>query len=306
MISTKLFSELFLPLSIALIMYGMGLSLTIMDFRRIVLRPREVILGLVAQMLLLPLFAFLIAWVAPVSAPLKVGIFLVAVCPGGATSNLLNYLLNGNLALCVSLTTVNAFLTQFSIPLLLSGGVLFFMGRGAEVSLSFWSAVYEIFMVTLLPVFLGITTRNQFPGFAEKIRKPLKYIMPVPLGISMIGAAFLEKGEVAVPPVLDYLQVIPWLILLNVGSFWGSWYYGGWLKLGPRTAMTIAIEVGLQNTAMALMLAAGRSFTAFPQVAVPAAIYAMFSLFSTAAMGLWLAKKIKNQKLFDKKPISNK
>jgi len=304
MLATKLFSELFLPLSIALIMYGMGLSLTVLDFRRIVLRPREVLLGLVAQMILLPLFAFLLAWVAPVSAPLKVGIFLVAVCPGGATSNLINYLLNGNLALCVSLTTVNAFLTQFTIPLLLSFGVYFFMGRGAEVNLPFWRAVFEIFTVTLLPVFLGITTRNQFPNFAEKVRKPLKYLMPVPLGISMVGAAFLEKSEVAVPLVMDYLQVIPWLILLNVGSFWWAWKYGGWLRLGPRTALTIAIEVGLQNTAMALMIAAGRSFAAFPQVAVPAALYAMFSLFSTAGMGWWLAKKIKKEKLADKKSIS--
>jgi BASS family bile acid:Na+ symporter len=291
LIGFRIFSDLILPLSVALIMFGMGLSLTIIDFKRIILRPRPVILGLLVQMIFLPLFAFLLAAIAPLDPALKVGLFLVAICPGGSTANLINYLLNGHLALSVSLTTVNAFLTQFTIPALFSFGLMFFMGRDAQVELPFLDAVIKIFLVTLLPVFLGIIMRNMSPDWSARVRRPLKYIMPVPLAVAMIGAAFFEHNEVNLPAISDYFLVLPWMILLNVCSFFGAWYFAKKTNLDNRSALTIAVEVGLQNTAMALFIASGRSLALQPQIAVPAAIYAMFSLITTALMGYTLSKK---------------
>ncbi len=280
-----------LPGSLALIMFSMGLALTPDDFRQILRHPKEVGVGLVAQMVFLPVLAFLLAWLAPLSPAMKVGIILVAICPGGATSNLINYLLNGNLALCVSLTSLNAFLTQFTIPLLLNLAIFSFLGGEAQVNLPFWDAVLEIFLVTLLPVALGVWFQGQWRFFAQKLRKPLKYLMPVLLGVAMIGAAFFEKKNVPAVRFMDYLPVIPWLLALNVGAMVGSYKFTGWIGFKAKTAMTIAVEVGLQNTGMAIMLATGSALRDAPEIAVPAAIYALFSFFTTGAWAWYVARK---------------
>lgn len=291
MLNTDLFSSALLPVALGLIMFSMGLSLSFSDFRNIALHPKEVLVGLLAQMLLLPLFAFVIAAVAPLSPAIKVGIVLVAICPGGATSNLVNYLLNGNLALCVSLTSVNAFLTQFSIPLMLNLGIWTFINTSqeVEVTLPFWRTVLEIFMVTLLPVVLGIIVHQKWNGFAEKMRNPLKYITPFPLAVAMVGAAFLEEKESGPVDWLSHADLIPWLLLLNVGSFALSHWFSGRLGMDTRTRMTISVEVGLQNTGMAMLIATGASLRVYPELAVPAAIYAMFSFFTTAALAWWVS-----------------
>lgn len=282
-----------LPVALALIMFSMGLALTLDDFRQIFRHPKEVTLGLVAQMLFLPVLAFGIAWIAPISQAMKVGIILVAICPGGATSNLINYLLNGNLALCVSLTSLNAFLTQFSIPLLLNLAIFSFLGGEAKVNLPFWDAVLEIFLVTLLPVALGVWFQGQWNGMAQKLRKPLKYVMPLLLAIAMVGAAFFEKKNVPAVDFMAYLPVIPWLIVLNLGAMIGSYRLTSWLGFPVRTAMTIAVEVGLQNTGMAIMLATGSALRDAPEIAVPASIYALFSFFTTGGWAWYIASKHK-------------
>jgi BASS family bile acid:Na+ symporter len=286
-----------LPGALALIMFSMGLALTLNDFRQIFRHPKEVTVGLIAQMFFLPVLAFLLAWVAPISEAMKVGIILVAICPGGATSNLINYLLNGNLALCVSLTSLNAFLTQFSIPLLLNLAIFSFLGGEASVNLPFWDAVLEIFLVTLLPVAIGVWFQGQWNAFAQKLRKPLKYLMPLLLGIAMVGAAFFEKKNVPAVDFMEYLPVIPWLLTLNFGAMIGSYWFTGRLGFPVKTAMTIAVEVGLQNTGMAILLATGSALRDSPEIAVPASIYALFSFFTTGGWAWWIATQNKLLKI---------
>lgn len=284
------FSTYMLPISLGLIMFGMGLALRWQDFKDILLHPREVITGLVAQMVLLPLFAWLITWPVPLPPPVKVGIVLVAICPGGSTSNLLNYLLKGHLALCVSLTSLNALLTQLTIPLLLQFFLWFYMNTSTSVALPFGEVVIKIFLVTLFPVVAGLMVHHKFPTFAEKARYPLKYLMPILLGIAMLGAAFWEEKTGPSITYKDLAYILPVLLVLNVGSTLLGYYFGRKTGLSKRSAMTIAIEVGLQNTGLALWIATYQ-LKGDPRIAVPAAVYALFSFFTTAALGLWLSEQ---------------
>lgn len=290
-----------LPLSLAFIMLGMGLSLTRRDFANIFLRPKAILTGLAAQMLFLPLLAFGIATVFNVPAPLKVGLVLVAVCPGGATSNMLNYLLNGNLALCVSLTTLNSFITQFTIPLLLNLSLLFFMHSEADVHLPFLETLIHIVLITLVPVMIGILLRQYKPELAEKARKPMKAIMPALMAVALAGAIFLEKKEQTIALTNQhYLTVLPMTFLLNLGGLLGGYYIARTARLSKKTQMTIALEVGLQNTSLAIYIATG--MLKDTSYAVPAAMYALFTFFTSALFGVMVS----GQKLTIKSLITGK
>ena len=282
---TTFFSSVLLPLSLAFVMLGMGLSLTRKDFANIFTRPKAMITGLAAQMLFLPLLAFLIALPFNVPPVLKVGLVLVAICPGGATSNLLNYLLNGNLALCVSMTTINSFLTQFTIPLLLTLALQFFMHTGAHIELDFWRTFFDIVLTTLVPVVIGIAIRAVHGPFAEKVRAPMKMMMPAVMAIAILGAILLEKKDNGIElSTYDYMTVLPMTLLLNVGALTGGYYIARLTGLSRKSQMTIALEVGLHNTFLAIYIATG--ILKDTSLAIPATVYALFSFFTSALFGV--------------------
>lgn len=287
MSDTNFFSAYLLPATLAFIMVGLGLSLTRSDFVNVVKRPRGLLVGLVLQMVALPLLAFLITLLIPGLSPaLKVGIILLAACPGGATSNLVNYLLNGNLALSVSITTANSFLTQFTIPFYVNIGLYFFMHSGTDIKLPFLETLLQILFITVIPAVVGVVVRSKAPQFAEKVQTPLKYIMTTLLAIAMIGAIFIEKNEQLEIPIGDYWMVLPLVLLLNFGSMFMSFYAAKYFKLGIKSQTTIAIEVGLQNTGLAIAVATGPLMLNNPAFAIPAAIYALFSFFTTLGFGV--------------------
>lgn len=289
MFDTKFFSTVLLPLSLAFVMLGMGLNLTRKDFANIFLRPKAIIVGLIAQMVFLPIIALVIALPFPVPVELKVGLILVAICPGGATSNLLNYLLNGNLALCVSLTTINSFLTQLTIPVLLNLTVMGFMHSNATIELNFMETLIHILVITLLPVIIGIIIRQYAENFAEKIRKPMKSVMPILMAIALIGAIILEKKDTEVAiSTADYFIVFPMALLLNLGGLFGGFYISKWSKLSHKSAVTISLEVGLQNTSLAIYIAT--ALLGNTNFAIPAVVYALFTFFTSAAFGIWKSK----------------
>jgi len=286
-LETNFFSAYLLPATLAIIMVGLGLSLTRNDFVNVVKRPRGFLVGLVLQMVALPLLAFLITLLIPGLSPeLKIGIILLAACPGGATSNLVNYLLNGNLALSVSITTANSFLTQFTIPFYVNIGLYFFMNSGTDIELPFLKTLLQILYITVIPAVLGVVIRSKAPQFAEKVRNPLKYIMTTLLAIAMIGAIFVENNEQLDIPIGDYWMVLPLLLLLNFGSMFMSFYTAKYFRLGIKSQTTIAIEVGLQNTALAIAVAASPLMLNNPAFAIPAAMYALFSFFTTLGFGV--------------------
>lgn len=274
-------------------MLSLGLSLTFSDFTRIFKYPKALFIGLTAQMILLPLIAFLLMWMSSLSPAMKVGVILIAICPGGATSNMINYLLRGNLALVVSLTAINSFISLFTIPaLLLFTFHTFFLEtiQVTNLSLDFWNMLFNIFIITLLPTIIGILIRLKFPQLAKKSQPTLKIITPVFLALAIIGSIFFEKSTLDISiGWQEYLNVIPWLLILHFTSMVGSYLLSRFtMGLNNPTSMSIGIEVGLQNTVLAMAIAF--SMLHSPEIAIPASIYSLFSFFTTATFGIIVSK----------------
>lgn len=284
------FSSILLPFSLVFVMFGMGLSLTVHDFKNIFRYPRALIIGLVCQMLILPIMAFGLAYFSGLSPAIQVGIVLIAACPGGAVSNLITHLLEANVALSVSLTTINSFLVILSIPTIVHLAIFFFLGKGdMQIHLSFWDTLFEILFLTLLPCLLGIYLRFRLETWANVVQRPMKFIMPFLLGLALLGAIFWEDGNHSTLPLLsEIIWIIFYVLLLNLFGL-GLGYFLTGMFLGDRDdQITISIEVGLQNTALAITLATSPLFLNDKTMAIPASIYALFTFFTATLFGLWV------------------
>src|SRR5688500_18042690 len=164
-----------LPLALGVIMLGLGLSLTIADFKRVVVFPRAVVIGLVCQMLLLPVVCFFVARGMGLPPELAVGLMLLAASPGGATANLFSHLAKGDVALNVSLTAVNSVLSLLTLPLIVNFAMESFMGAGQYIPMQA-GKVIQVFAIVLVPVTLGMLVRGKKPALAERSAGPVKLL----------------------------------------------------------------------------------------------------------------------------------
>ncbi len=287
------FSAILLPTSLGLLMFGMGLSLSLKDFERVLIKPRSLIIGLCCQMLLLPLIAFSIATLANLSEEIKVGIVIIAACPGGATSNLITYLLRGNVALSISMTAINSLLTLVSIPFIIFLSLKWFTGSGTIIQLPVWNTIINIFLVTLLPTSVGVFTKYKFPIVARKLEKPGRFILPSLYAIIFLIAMFGAKGESTQEITSIYLRVAPFVLLLNILGMISGYSSARMLKYGKRTQITLSVEVGIQNSALAITIAGSSLFLNNPNMAIPAIVYGFFTFFSAVIFGIIINKNFK-------------
>jgi len=245
--------------------------------------PKALTLGLMMQMIGLPIIAALIAWAFPLSVYFKMGIFLIALCPGGTTSNLLSYLFRANVALSISLTALNGTLCLISIPLLIELGFHLFQintAQGAEtISFSTAQTFVDLLIIIIIPGFLGVVMNSKFPTIAKGVQQYLKWILPLSL-FFIFGIKFFalpENGGLVLTRADISTLILP-LLVLNILSTLISFLVCRWRGIRFYNCLTVAIEVGLQNTGLALFLAAG---TGVLGIQKPALIYAGFSFFST-------------------------
>lgn len=286
----ELFAGYILPAVLAIIMFGMGTSLELTDFKRLAEKPRAVITGLGCQLILLPALAFALAAISPLPAVYRAGLVLIAACPGGAASNLITYLLRGAVALSVSLTAVNSLLILFTIPAIVNLGLHTFMGTSAEISLAYRDTIFNIFAVTVVPVGCGLGLRKKFPQKAAKLQGIFKWLLPLLLAGAFAGVIFLDNGNGHFSWPL-FKQLFPYTLALNIAAMAGAYFVSRMVLGNHRQWYTIAIEVGLQNSGLALFVAA--SLIGNKQLAMIAVIYGSFTFFTTLLMA-WLMK-IKHQ-----------
>lgn len=280
--------DFFINISIALIMLGIGLELRFQDFKRVIRQPRDIFTGLASQLLLLPLIAFIIASLAPVAPIYKVGIMLVAAVPGGTSSNLITHLLNGRTALSVSLTSVNSLIIIFTVPLIVNSSIHYFVDGSADVAMDLWRTVSQIGLTLLVPVLVGVIVNELTSDqFSEKIQTPLKvtlsFLMVLVLLLGMLG----DKG-VSIQRILDNIDLLIPLVILNLTGIITGYFFARWRLEDSASWYTIAIETGLQNSALAIFVAS--SLLANQDVKLIALLYASFSFFTTFGAG-WLLKK---------------
>ncbi|KPL14513.1 MAG: hypothetical protein AMS26_10390, partial [Bacteroides sp. SM23_62] len=252
--TTNIFTEIFLPVTLAIITLGIGLSISVQDIRNIFIQPRNISVGLFSQLVLLPVIAFAIAVITGLQAELAVGLVLISICPGGATSNLVNFMIRGNVALSLSITVVNGLITVFTIPLIAMLALEIFMHQDARIHLSFNDSVGQIFMLTVLPATIGILIRRYRTETAKKLENPLRYILPILLFLVFGGVLFLERGDGEIDLPM-FLHILPYTLALNVLAYISGFYVPRWFGLSKRNQFTIAVEVGLQNSTLAIFVA---------------------------------------------------
>lgn len=271
-------------------MLGMGLSLTLEDFRKVIVYPKSLISGLVGQMVFLPLLAFLIAAYAKLPPEISVGIVIIAVCPGGATSNLITYLLRGNVALSISITIVNSAITLLSIPALIYIALLWQMGIGHSVDLPVGYTIMKIFYITILPITLGVYIRNKKKALAKRLEKHMRYILPILFGFIYIIAILGSKQQYPRELTGLYLQVLPWVVVLNLSAMSLGFILSRVMKLNKADQISMTVEIGIQNSALAITIAGSALFLDNYLMAVPAILYGMFTFVSALGFG-FLVKK---------------
>jgi BASS family bile acid:Na+ symporter len=276
--------NVFLPLSLAFIMFALGLGLTIADFARVVRVPKAFAVGVIAQVLLLPVLAFLLLQLFPLPPEIAVGVMILSFCPGGVTSNILTKLSGGTLALSITLTAVVSLLAVLTVPVLVAWSADHFMGLAApEIDVT--SLAIAMFAITAVPVALGVALRRFVPGFATGFEPWASRIALVLFVVIVIGAlASNWKLFVDNLPVLG-----PVLILLNAMMLVIGVVFARLTGLDRADSIAIALEAGVQNATLGITVGGliAAAATGFSPFALASGVYGITMYLVTAPFILW-------------------
>ncbi len=277
-----------MPLALGVIMLGLGLGLTVADFRRIVVMPRPVVIGLFCQTILLPLVGFGIVRAFGLPPELGVGLMLLAAAPGGASANVFSHLAHGDVALNITLTATNSILSLVSLPLIVGLSLRTLMGEGRDIPLPL-DKVIQTFAVVLIPVAIGMAVRARKPAFAERMSKPLRTAAFVFLLI-VIGGALAKDGSKVIPAFK--LVGVPALVF-NLVSLGVGYLVPRAFRLPKKQAIAIGMEIGIHNGTLAIAVATG--VLQNPTMALPPAIYSLIMFFTAAAFGFAMGRRVEEE-----------
>ena len=240
-----------IPISIFLIMMGMGLSLVTNDFKRVVKYPKAVGIGLTNQLIFLPLVGFALAVSMSLEPEYAVGVMLLVLCPGGTTSNLFTYLAKGDVALSVTMTAIASVITVFTIPIVLSFSLVYFMGAGSEFQLPVAKTMISLITLTILPVSIGMLIKRYAASFADKAQ-----VMVSRFGVIFLSFLVIFLGYVQRDILVEALVATgPVSLILNVSTMALGYYTSKWFGLNPAQRRSITMEVGLQNSTLSMFMA---------------------------------------------------
>ena len=271
-----------LPAALAVVMFGLGLGLTLDDFRHIRRAPRPVTIALAAQLLVLPVLCFGLVVLLELDPILAVGMMLLAASPGGTTANLFSHLFHGDVALNITLTAVNSLIAAVTLPVVVNLAVGYFDPPGAaDIGLQLDKSL-QVFAIVLVPVGVGMTVRRAFPAFASLADKPVRIASAVVLALVVVGALVAERDKLG-----DYLADIGLVAVAFCVTSLGIGYALPRLFGVPeRQAVASAFEVGIHNSTIAIAVAVSVLDT--EALAVPAAIYGVLMFPLALAAGLLL------------------
>ncbi len=256
-----------LPLGLAFIMFALGLKLSIADFRRVVTRPTAVALGLIAQMLLLPLTAFAIVTIFELSPEAAVGIMILAACPGGVSAGMITYLSRGDTCLSITLTAATSLLSFVSVPIVVGFSLQHFLGSTHAVDFPILQAGVGLFVVTLVPVTAGILV-NQANWLTAEVSR---FIGKVATGVFFLIVVTTVVTEW--PSISDNFSAVgPAILLLNLVTMGTGALLGTIARLPVEGRIALAVECGIQNSALGITVAL--SLLSVASLAVPSVIYA--------------------------------
>lgn len=280
-------TTIMLPALLAIIMFGMGLSLTLRDFVRLWQIPRPVLVGLFGQLLVLPLLAYALALGFALSPPLAIGLMILAACPGGTMSNVISHLARANLALSVSLTAITTVVCVFTTPLIIQFALTQFaspgVGEGSAAGFSLAGTAVGLFFITLMPVITGIAVRRYFESWAKRTEVFFRRFSALFM-VLMIAAILIQERDILADSFADMFAATTVLNLLaiTIGMLMAAMF-----RLSMRDSITLGIEIGIQNASMAILIAV--TFLQTPAYATAAGVYGITMYIG--AIGLVLMAK---------------
>ena len=281
MTTAEIISKVFLPISLAVIMLGMGMTLIIADFTRIIKSPKSILIGLTNQLILLPIIGLSLAVVFGLDPIMAVGLMVIATCPGGPTSNLITQVCKGNIALSVTLTAIASIVSVLTIPFVLSYALEYFgTGANTAINLPIVDTILQIMVITVIPISIGMLIRKNKTSFANRMEKPMRiastiifilvFIAVVAANFNLIGDAMKEVGLVT--------------LLLNILTMGLGFLTAKLFKLNLKNSISITIESGIQNGTLAIVIAT--SILNNIEMSIPIAAYSIW-MFVTGGFLMW-------------------
>ena len=285
--------DIFLPLSLVFIMFTLGLGLTLSDFTNLLYKPKPFFIGIMNQMLILPLVAFIVISTLGITKEVAVGMMILASCPGGVTSNMITKLAQGDTALSISYTAVISILTIFTLPIITGVSMNHFMGADAP-PLNILSLGLTMFFITAVPVGIGMLVRSKKKSFADTFDPTATRISTVLFVIIILGALASEWDTF----VNNFFQLGPAIVLLIVIMLFVAYTSSNWLKMNKKQSITVAIESGIQNGTVGITVgnlilnpASGLSI-----LSIPSGVYSILMYFICLPFVFWYVRNRSQEK----------
>jgi bile acid:Na+ symporter, BASS family len=268
-----------LPIALGIIMLGLGLSLTVGDFGRVLSQPKAVVAALVCQLVLLPAVCFGLVLLFELPALLAVGMMLLAASPGGTTANLFSHLFRGDIALNITLTAVSSAIALVTLPLITNFAIDHFAPFDDQLGMQ-WRKVLEVFAIVLVPVAIGMTVRRLRPRFAQRMDRPVRIVSVVVLVVVVAGAVASNwtlltdnAGQLAL------ISVTFCILSLGIG-----YLVPRLLRVSRPQAIASSFEIGIHNATLAIVI--GQSVLGSVGLSLPAAVYGVLMFFIAFGFGL--------------------
>ncbi|WP_433520988.1 bile acid:sodium symporter family protein [Nocardia pseudovaccinii] len=276
----------FLPLALALVMFGLGLTLTVDDFARVLRYPKAAVVALVCQMIVLPAICLGLVYLFRLEGALAVGVMLLVASPGGPSANLFSHIAGGNVALNITLTAINSILAVFTLPLVVTLSFTLFMDDDAAIGLR-PDKFAQVFAIVLVPVAVGMWVHRRFTDWAERMRKNVKIVSAVVLLLVVVAAVGREFDTLT--ENIGKLATLS--LLLSTLSFVIGYTVPRLFRVHTDQAIASAMEIGIHNGALAIAVAS--SVLHNSQMAVPPAVYGVLMNVPAAIAAYLLARQLR-------------
>ena len=276
-------TDVILPLALAFIMFTLGLGLSISDFSNVFKKPKNFLIGLISQLIFLPIVGLIIVIIWPLPIEIAIGVMLIAAAPGGVTSNILTFFAKGDVALSVSLTAVMSLLSALSVPIVLAISIGLIGDSSLPESISLTGIALSMFLIVTLPVLVGMGVRSFLNNLTLKIEKNARFISTLLFVLVLLGAILAERENV----VSYFAQTGLVVLALNILMMLIAFYWSGFFGTGISQKKAIAIECGLQNGTLAIFV--GTTVFGGGLYIIPAATYSLI-MYLTSLIFIYFIK----------------
>jgi len=280
-------TDIFLPIALAFIMFALGLGLTGTDFLRVIKQPKDFFVGAISQIILLPVIAFVLVKIWPISPELAIGVMIIAAAPGGVTSNILTSFARGDVALSISLTAIISLLSVITVPFIIVTSLGLLGSENVSQNISLTSMAISMFLIVTVPVIIGMIFRRFASNTAINFEPIAKKISVVLFIIVLLGAIFAEKNNI----VSYFADAGLITFVLNVLMMVVAFYVAKLFGTGNAQKKCIAIECGLQNGTLAIFV--GTTLFGGGAFVIPAATYSLI-MFVTSLIFVFFVRNTNN------------